>query len=694
MCALNGVWEDCFVCATHPECILGVNGHVHVQTRCSTQTKQNWSADGCKKLRVSTINGRNVTVCECNHLTSFSLKREAFTPGVNTIDFGDIEAVTWANLMAHPAPFATMVTLLLLYLAMLYPTYRADQQKHFIVPDSSKDEARYRSVTVSRMRREFELMRGKGFRGFLFRFRYRFCQNFLRDHLWLSVYFHPSPDPFTGVQRLTCLLLLVLTVLTTGALFFGQNKYVGQEILVAVIMSAIAAVSGGVFAHFFSRSGALHPAARQQLHMETRADLQISPRDVIPEETTMDFEDSASTITDTTAAADVETGAAAVGSSSSRATQGPFVKSRPDSAKSTTPEQQLLQPAGAQQSSVPSAAELPLEPSGAAAGNSLPGSVKNRASAELFSALAGDDSAVREVEMADAQRSASPRGKGELYMMSGLERQDADQNSNTADQPSSGSATVSSLKRRVSSDSKSLPLSLLQHGDSSKHAAAGGDQHPDSQQWAFHSVSTKTTKLPAQRTVQGLASTGARKTGSGTELTNSKRKNRVIPITVTNMKSNVKRQSTLASSAIPVGEKENSASGADPTLDMTPEELQFHVEEVYRRRALTNRYPQWVLVVTWIIALAWIGACMWLILVFGLKFDQEHIADDRAGLTRSAMDRSWPMSTRWLMTALLATIQDWALNKPFSVFVSTLVSLVVGKAAALGINFCAEKTCL
>jgi len=135
------------------------------------------------------------------------------------------------------------------------------------------------------------------------------------------------------------------------------------------------------------------------------------------------------------------------------------------------------------------------------------------------------------------------------------------------------------------------------------------------------------------------------------------------------------------------------SAGLSGEMDLKAAERRFRQEEKIRKSRTAKRFPQWVLIATWIAALLWIGGCTWLILVYGLKFDRESVSDeDTKGLADSAINPSWPISTRWLMTALFATIQDWAVNKPFSVFLSTLVSLVVGEAAALGLEFCVENT--
>lgn len=118
----------------------------------------------------------------------------------------------------------------------------------------------------------------------------------------------------------------------------------------------------------------------------------------------------------------------------------------------------------------------------------------------------------------------------------------------------------------------------------------------------------------------------------------------------------------------------------------------FEHEERVRKQRNRRRYPQWALYATWITAVLYIGGCTWLILVFGLKFDRDNVQDDGGALTGSALNSDWAVSTRWLMTAMLATMQDWAVNKPFSVFISTLVSLAVGEAAAVGLEFCVESS--
>ena len=442
-------------------------------------------------------------------MTAFSLKREAFVPKVNVIDLSDITAITWANIQKHPVPFATMVTMLLLYLILIYPTYRADLRKHFIVPEDAKDVAKWRADAIAKVKADIKLMTGRGTRPFLHRLAYRFKEKFLREHLWLSVYFHQRADPFTGVQRMTCVLVLVLTVLTTGAFFFGSNDYASQEAMVAFVISISAAVFTSLFAYFFSRSGPLHPMAAHHLSMEQRVELQFSLKD---------FEN------------DVE-----------------------------------MQASGSDKSRSPGEVQMgEIDPQIQSAYTATP----------VQSSLATP---------------ASPDG--------------------------GHAATVQSSE---------LPSKNLD-----KAASA---TTPEASKYALSEV---------QYVVASAAASGAR-TSSG-------------------------------------------------ELDLKKAEQQIQREAKRRQVYLGQRFPTWVLATTWVLAITWIALCMWLILAFGMKFDREGVSNNSGGLGGRASDTAWPASTRWLVVALFAVLQDWAINKPISVFVSTLLSLTVAQGAGAGLTFCADQ---
>jgi len=208
-----------------------------------------------------------------------------------------------------------------------------------------------------------------------------------------------------------------------------------------------------------------------------------------------------------------------------------------------------------------------------------------------------------------------------------------------------------------------------------------------------------------QETLIGSAETTGKELGIDSSAARSHKSNRVVPLSPS-AAGRSPRKSTFQDEA-PGGSvmshkyglnmirqvvgQTAAKSGWEGEMDLKQAEKRFRKEEQLRHKHVTRRYPTWVLVLTWVVALLWIGGCVWLILVFGLKFDRESTTDKAGALGEATIDKSWPISTRWLMAALFATVQDWALNKPFTVFVSTLVSLIVGEAAAIGIEFCADN---
>jgi len=494
------------------------------------------------------------------------------------------------------------------------------------------------------------------------------------------VYFHPRADPFTGVQRMTCLVLLVVTVLATGALFFGQNDYASQEIMVAIIMSIVAAASTGLFSFLFSRAGKLHPAAQHQLDMETRPELQFRVQDFI-DDTEMQVGQVNKEAALDTAEADTP------GPAQSRSyAQLKDRASHAGSVSASSPRsQQSVSPlAETELSKYPSMGSAAVEPASFSQGTyvAMPGVVASESLGDNRSTGFSDVSATLPPQLAPTAMSALPTlAAGEVYM--------------SAMEPQSPQTM----------DAKPVSASALDES---------------TKDWAFVKASPRSSaakyEVPAEA-VDVVGATRSRKAGSS----------KVVPITVSNARASssavpaagspsagrrlsvmdrvLRRKSDVEVSPDTQSKKYGlntirnvvantaASAGLSGEMDLKAAERRFRQEEKIRKSRTAKRFPQWVLIATWIAALLWIGGCTWLILVYGLKFDRESVSDeDTKGLADSAINPSWPISTRWLMTALFATIQDWAVNKPFSVFLSTLVSLVVGEAAALGLEFCVENT--
>ena len=57
----------------------------------------------------------------------------------------------------------------------------------------------------------------------------RFFRGFQNTHLWFSVANHESMSNFTTVQRLSCCLCLVMTIMLTNIMFYGVSEAPGER---------------------------------------------------------------------------------------------------------------------------------------------------------------------------------------------------------------------------------------------------------------------------------------------------------------------------------------------------------------------------------------------------------------------------------------------------------------------------------
>jgi hypothetical protein len=210
-------------------------------------TLRAFSQAGCSLS--AALSTATVTVCLCNHLTSFSVNTE-IVPGVDLAitDFSsdDFTTLTWGNVVKRPAGIITLGCIYFLYFLILaLGAYmdklkqRDDELKKF------KDELLIRSDSI-------KVARPKPLTA---------CEaislKLRQSHLLYSIFKREPGDPYNSVQRTTAYFTGALAALTLTLLFYGNAGLTWSKGAAVLIASGITTLLNFSVNTLFQRAGRL-----------------------------------------------------------------------------------------------------------------------------------------------------------------------------------------------------------------------------------------------------------------------------------------------------------------------------------------------------------------------------------------------------------------------------------------------------
>jgi len=91
---------------------------------CRYWAENGWRGDGCVAVDIQPT----YTVCECSHLTDFSVDLRDFEPQARSLSAQDFLNLTWSNLMDHPITLITIFATCVLYLLLLPAAHAIDKK--------------------------------------------------------------------------------------------------------------------------------------------------------------------------------------------------------------------------------------------------------------------------------------------------------------------------------------------------------------------------------------------------------------------------------------------------------------------------------------------------------------------------------------------------------------------------------------
>jgi hypothetical protein len=183
----------------------------------------------------------NLTVCNCTHLTLFSVSQDVFVPQVNLIDASTFRDLTWENLKNHPTSLIGLSVMIGLYCVMFVVAHRRDalEAQRDLTADREVWAAAFLDSQESRSLSDW----WKHYRTTL-----------SSRHLWITFATHPAGETFTSKARLTVLTITLFLQVTAGAMFHGTDA-VNDKVTIAFYSFLIAGLPSELLIYLFKYTG-------------------------------------------------------------------------------------------------------------------------------------------------------------------------------------------------------------------------------------------------------------------------------------------------------------------------------------------------------------------------------------------------------------------------------------------------------
>ena len=208
------------------------------------ETLKNYSSNGCYVSSMSSdLDNYNISriECMCRHTTYFSISWEEFLPRINTVDENFFAEITFENLVQNPAGwlFVLLWVILCILLIIVFDCTRVKYLRDIddaplIIQDTAvfhhsvleSEKLKYRSIKEARLIAHDEMKHASyGIKLWhLWRIKMR------NDHILWGICCRNKGTSYTNRQRISMLMLRLLTSMAVAALFYAQTSstFVGE----------------------------------------------------------------------------------------------------------------------------------------------------------------------------------------------------------------------------------------------------------------------------------------------------------------------------------------------------------------------------------------------------------------------------------------------------------------------------------
>lgn len=198
-------------------------------TSCNywNDTIQNWDSKGCYASHYENDN----LICLCNHLTDFASNRPNYNAVDPVGDFSLLKDISWNNFTTIVIIADMYVILLVMLLCDKYITHRDNQRLSLLKsfnPKIKKDDF----IDFFKKKNLYEVMQEK----------------LLDNHHWYAIFNTNISNIFTRQLRILLVFCILMSALTSNALFFGTDNTSLIRILMAgLITSVIITIPSTIF---------------------------------------------------------------------------------------------------------------------------------------------------------------------------------------------------------------------------------------------------------------------------------------------------------------------------------------------------------------------------------------------------------------------------------------------------------------
>eukprot|EP00808_Paulinella_micropora_P003671 g38606.t1 len=193
----------------------------------------------------------NITVCNCTHLTIFSVNPKDYIPRVNTLTLDSFRDLNPKNIKENPATLIGLLVITGIWMLVMVIGIRKEKQRN------KKTKEQIAVIRERWIEHTKGALKAKTFAALAKDYKH----SVQTEHLAVAFFTMPWGQTFTVAEKLTTLYTMLVFQMAIQALFYGKQSQFAA-ITISFISSALVVIPGETLVWLFSCSGDIGPRAK------------------------------------------------------------------------------------------------------------------------------------------------------------------------------------------------------------------------------------------------------------------------------------------------------------------------------------------------------------------------------------------------------------------------------------------------